>query len=177
MLSLEEISDRLEIQQLLVDYSTAIDKRRFDDLDQVFTEDAYIDYTAMGGIDGVFPDVKKWLADVPVAHQLRHLAVRHVDGEEGGLARVGRRGVDGTAVGREDHLVGRAVPGLRQHPLAARGHVAQLDAEEVGFETRAGHGEVGQRLAIGREDGLGVPRRIGVREVLRRLRAVHGHLI
>jgi hypothetical protein len=37
MLSLEEISDRLEIEQLLVDYSTAIDQRRFDDLDRVFT--------------------------------------------------------------------------------------------------------------------------------------------
>jgi hypothetical protein len=37
MLSLEEISDRPEIQQLLVDYSTAIDQRRFDDLDKVFT--------------------------------------------------------------------------------------------------------------------------------------------
>jgi hypothetical protein len=42
-LSLAEISDRLEIQQLLVDYSTAIDNRRFDDLDKVFTPDAYID--------------------------------------------------------------------------------------------------------------------------------------
>ena len=46
MFSLQEISDRLEIQQLLVDYSTAIDQRRFDDLDRVFTEDAYIDYRA-----------------------------------------------------------------------------------------------------------------------------------
>jgi hypothetical protein len=64
MLSLEEISDRLEIQQLLVDYSSAIDKRRFDDLDLVFTDDAYIDYRAMGGIDGVYPDVKKWLSEV-----------------------------------------------------------------------------------------------------------------
>ena len=43
MLSLAEISDRFEIQQLLIDYSTAIDKRRFDDLDLVFTPDAYID--------------------------------------------------------------------------------------------------------------------------------------
>ena len=43
MLSLEEISDRLEIQQLMVDYSTAVDKRRVDDLDRVFTPDAYID--------------------------------------------------------------------------------------------------------------------------------------
>ena len=43
MLSLEEISDRFEIQQLLIDYSTAIDTRRFDDLDRVFTPDAYIE--------------------------------------------------------------------------------------------------------------------------------------
>jgi hypothetical protein len=43
MLSLGEVSDRLEIQQLLVDYSNAIDLRRFDDLDEVFTPDAYID--------------------------------------------------------------------------------------------------------------------------------------
>ncbi|WP_179470979.1 nuclear transport factor 2 family protein [Mycolicibacterium vinylchloridicum] len=64
MLSLEEISDRLEIQQLLVDYSTAIDNRRFDDLDRVFTPDAHIDYTELGGIAGTFPDVKAWLAEV-----------------------------------------------------------------------------------------------------------------
>ena len=64
MLSLAEISDRLEIQQLLVDYSTAIDQRRFDDLDRIFTPDAYIDYRAMGGIDGPYPEVKAWLAEV-----------------------------------------------------------------------------------------------------------------
>jgi SnoaL-like domain len=81
MLSLEEISDRFEIQQLLIDYSTAIDKRRFDDLDQVFTPDAYIDYRALGGIDGRFPDVKAWLAQVlpnfPVyAHMLGNFDIR-----------------------------------------------------------------------------------------------------
>ena len=52
MLDLQEISDRLEIQQLMINYSTAIDQRDFDKLDQVFTPDAYIDYRAMGGIDG-----------------------------------------------------------------------------------------------------------------------------
>lgn len=81
MLSLAEISDRLEIQQLLVDYSTAIDQRRFDDLDKVFTPDAYIDYTALGGIEGHYPEVKKWLAEVlpgfPVyAHMLGNFSVR-----------------------------------------------------------------------------------------------------
>jgi len=64
MLSLQEISDRLEIQQLMVDYSTAIDTRHFDDLDNVFTPDAYIDYRELGGIDGRFPEVKAWLKEV-----------------------------------------------------------------------------------------------------------------
>ncbi|OBK76485.1 nuclear transport factor 2 family protein [Mycobacterium sp. 1164985.4] len=64
MLSLEEISARFEIQQLLIDYSTAIDGKRFDDLDRVFTPDAYIDYRVTGGIDGHFPEVKAWLKDV-----------------------------------------------------------------------------------------------------------------
>jgi hypothetical protein len=82
MLSLEEISDRFEIQQLLIDYSAAIDSRRFDDLDRVFTPDAYIDYRAMGGIDGSFPDVKAWLADTlpkifsTHAHMLGNFDVR-----------------------------------------------------------------------------------------------------
>ena len=85
MLSLAEISDRLEIQQLLVDYSTAIDQRRFDDLDEVFTPDAYIDYTALGGIEGRYPEVKKWLSEVlpnfPVyAHMLGNFSVR-IDGD------------------------------------------------------------------------------------------------
>lgn len=64
VLDLAEISDRLEIQQLVVDYATAIDQRRFDDLDRIFTPDAYIDYRAMGGIDGDYPQVKAWLAQV-----------------------------------------------------------------------------------------------------------------
>jgi hypothetical protein len=85
MLSLEEISDRLEIQQLLVAYSTAIDRRRFDDLDRVFTPDAHIDYRAMGGIDGVYPEVKAWLAEVlpnfpAYAHMLGNFDIR-IDGD------------------------------------------------------------------------------------------------
>ncbi|MEE9099095.1 nuclear transport factor 2 family protein [Pseudomonas nitroreducens] len=63
MLSLQEISDRLEIQQLAVDYSTAIDSRDFDALDRVFSADAYIDYRAMGGIDGHYPAMKNWLRE------------------------------------------------------------------------------------------------------------------
>lgn len=61
MLNLAEISDRLEIQQLMATYSNAIDRHDFERLDEVFTADAYIDYRAMGGIDGRYPQVKAWL--------------------------------------------------------------------------------------------------------------------
>jgi hypothetical protein len=91
VLSLEEISDRLEIQQLLVAYSTAIDTRRFDDLDLVFTPDAYIDYRALGGIDGKFPEVKAWLAEVlpnfpAYSHLLGNFDLRVTRSPEGDTA-------------------------------------------------------------------------------------------
>jgi SnoaL-like protein len=86
MLSLEEISDRLELQQLLIGYSEAIDRRQFDELDAIFTADAYIDYRATGGIDGQYPEVKEWLAEVLPqffsvnAHMLGLPAIR-IDGD------------------------------------------------------------------------------------------------
>ena len=51
-LSLQEISDRLEIQDLIYNYSDIVDKKAFDLLRDVFTEDAYIDYSAFGGAAG-----------------------------------------------------------------------------------------------------------------------------
>ena len=63
MLSLEEISDRLEIQLLLAAYSTAIDAGRFDDLDDLFTDDGEVDLSVTGGAYGPFGEVKAWLIE------------------------------------------------------------------------------------------------------------------
>ena len=60
-MKLEEISDRMELQRLVTDYCYAIDERAWDRLDKIFTADAYIDYRAMGGIDGKYPAIKAWL--------------------------------------------------------------------------------------------------------------------
>ncbi len=60
----EEISDRLEIEALLTAYTRAIDLGEWDRLDEVFTEDAQIDYTATGGIAGPYAEVKPWLAEM-----------------------------------------------------------------------------------------------------------------
>jgi 3-phenylpropionate/cinnamic acid dioxygenase small subunit len=62
--TLQELSDRLDIDDLLTRYAVAIDSKNFDLLDEVFTPDARIDYTSSGGIAGQFPEVKAWLASV-----------------------------------------------------------------------------------------------------------------
>jgi len=61
---LQEISDRLEIEGVLVRYTRAIDTGAWDVLDTVFTPDAEIDYTESGGIADTYPGVKAWLAEV-----------------------------------------------------------------------------------------------------------------
>lgn len=61
MLALQEISDRLEIQDLFARYSFAIDDRDWDALDKVFTPDAQIDYSETGGAKGSFAKIKAWL--------------------------------------------------------------------------------------------------------------------
>jgi hypothetical protein len=64
MLSLQELSDRVELEQLSVQYANAIDSGNWDELDTVFTADAYIDYRKLGGIDGRYPQIKQWLSEV-----------------------------------------------------------------------------------------------------------------
>lgn len=64
MSNLQELSDRLEINDLLVRYTAAIDEEEWDLLDRVFTPDAHIDYASSGGTVGAFPAVKAWLAEV-----------------------------------------------------------------------------------------------------------------
>lgn len=63
-MDLQEISDRLEIERVLVRYTRAIDTGDWDALDAVFTPDAEIDYTESGGIADTYPVVKAWLAEV-----------------------------------------------------------------------------------------------------------------
>ena len=61
-LSAEEVGDRIEIQDLLVRYTEAIDTKDWNLLDQCFLPDADLDYTTSGGIAGAYPEVRAWLA-------------------------------------------------------------------------------------------------------------------
>lgn len=61
MLSLQNMSDRFEIQDLLTRYCTAIDSRNWAALDDIFTPDAIIDYTEAGGARGTLSEIKIYL--------------------------------------------------------------------------------------------------------------------
>ena len=62
-LSIQEVSDRLEIQDLLYSYADIIDTRRFDELRTVFTDDAHIDYSVTGGAVGNLEEIIVFLKE------------------------------------------------------------------------------------------------------------------
>jgi len=59
---IEEISARMEINDLMVDYAMAIDTKNIDALDDIFTPDAFY-YTACGGIKGNPEEIKSFLKE------------------------------------------------------------------------------------------------------------------
>lgn len=67
-MDLPEISDRMEIADVVTRYTRAIDTGDWDRLDTVFTPDAEIDYTESGGIAAGFAEVKSWLAEMLPAY-------------------------------------------------------------------------------------------------------------
>ena len=60
-LSIQEISDRIQIDDLLIRYCRAIDTKDWKLLDTCYTADADVDYTTSGGIKGKYPEVRAWL--------------------------------------------------------------------------------------------------------------------
>jgi len=61
--SLEDLSDRAEIQDLLVREAHALDKGQWDAWERVFTADALIDYSENDGARGEPAEVRAWLAE------------------------------------------------------------------------------------------------------------------
>lgn len=77
--SLQQLSDRMEIEDLITEYADAIDTLALDRLDQVFMPDAHIDYTAMGGIAGTYPEVKAFLAQsMPAFNATQHMIANYL---------------------------------------------------------------------------------------------------
>ena len=62
-MNLQELSDRLEINELLARYARAVDRKDWDLYREVFTPEAEIDYTSAGGVSGDTDTQATWLAE------------------------------------------------------------------------------------------------------------------
>lgn len=62
-MELQEISDRMEIRELITRYTRAIDTRSFDDLDSVFAEGAILDYSSVDGPVDTLDVARPWVID------------------------------------------------------------------------------------------------------------------
>ena len=51
-LSLQDVSDRLELQDLVFRYAEIVDRKAFEELRDIFIDDARIDYSGTGGAVG-----------------------------------------------------------------------------------------------------------------------------
>jgi len=72
--TLEQISDRLEIEDLIVEYSNAVDNADLNQLDRVFTQDAFVDYSAFGGAVGSYQEARAFLAEsLPLFKNTQHM--------------------------------------------------------------------------------------------------------
>ena len=60
---MSEVEDTLAIQHLIASYPGIVDEREFDRLDDIFTADARIDFSAFGGPVDTLPAVKAFLRE------------------------------------------------------------------------------------------------------------------
>ena len=58
---LQEIKDRLEIEELMYRYAEMVDTRDWKQMDRIFVLEATIDYTSTGGQKGPFRETLAWL--------------------------------------------------------------------------------------------------------------------
>ena len=79
MASFDALADRMAIEDLVAAYADAVDRRRWNDLDELFIPDALIDYTATGSIRGTVAELKSHLeAVMPMMLSYQHLMGRTI---------------------------------------------------------------------------------------------------
>lgn len=85
-MDIQELSDRLEITDLLTRYARAVDRKDWDLYRRVFTPDAEIDYTSAGGIAGDTETQVAWLAEAmaqfpATQHMVANVGIDFVDAD------------------------------------------------------------------------------------------------
>ena len=129
----------------------------------------------MGEGEGVAAHVEG--ADAALVGQRVDLAAGDVDREQAVLADVFRVDDQRLAVRTPLQRAGRAVPAFGQAALLAACDIHQHDLEAVGLKAGAGHRQVGERAAVGREHAFGIPCGIVGRQVARRGASGGGHAV
>ena len=85
-MDLQTLIDRAEITDLLTRYARAVDRKDWDLFRSVFTADARIDYTQVGGVAGDLDTVVGFLEQVmPMFESMQHLVSNidiAIDGDE-----------------------------------------------------------------------------------------------
>lgn len=89
-----ELTDRWDLQDLVIRYATCIDAKDVDGLDEVFTPNAHLSFEASGGPAGDYPTIRAWLAETlplfaATQHLMANLAVRldHATGPDDATGR------------------------------------------------------------------------------------------
>src|SRR5512140_2972519 len=86
-MTLQDIADRIEIDDLLTRYATALDAKDWELWTSCFTPDAHIDYTGAGGVKGRLPEVRQWLVEVMAGFPMtQHLVTNRAVCIEGDTA-------------------------------------------------------------------------------------------
>ena len=78
-MDLQTLIDRAEITDLLTRYARAVDRQDWDLFRTVFTPDAHIDYTQVGGIAGDLDTVVGFLAEVMAMFEAMQHLVSNID--------------------------------------------------------------------------------------------------
>jgi hypothetical protein len=85
---LAEMSDQFEISRVLTRYGVAIDTRQWQQLHELFTPDARLDYSSSGAPAGSLAEIIAWMSSfLPQFHMNQHMTLNsHVE-IEGDTAR------------------------------------------------------------------------------------------
>jgi 3-phenylpropionate/cinnamic acid dioxygenase small subunit len=79
-MTLQEISDRFEIMDLLTAYAAAIDQKDLSALDRIFSEDARIDFSRAGGPHADVETIKRFLQEnlgnLPRQHLISNFQIK-----------------------------------------------------------------------------------------------------
>ena len=154
----QELDDRIEIDDLLTRYATAVDTRDWDLYQTVFTAEAVIDYTSSGGICGRLAEVTKWLSDALSIFSMSQHMVTNRDIRVAGDTATSRSYFYNGQFRQSVACARKTMALLGEEPVKARHGggfgsskvmlLTQMAQSQACLGERVGPGDPGQRLVI-----------------------------